>query len=252
MRFPVAPSSRACNQCSGMTAAAAQAPSESLTNSGGSPPAGWEKLRADPDVQFAPVTIPERPAPEPSWLAKQIDRFFEWLGKVLGPVGEWLAANWFWLKWALVVLAAAFLLVLLVRLFDPSLLRFGKRGPKVTPPVPEAWRPDETASQALLDDADRLAAEGRYDEATHLLLQRSVAQIAAARPDWVEPSSTARELAGLPALSAPARAAFGVMAARVEASLFALRALERADWEAARAAYAEFALARIEQRAIAA
>jgi D-alanyl-D-alanine carboxypeptidase (penicillin-binding protein 5/6) len=34
------------------------------------------------------------------------------------------------------------------------------------------------------------------------------------------------------------RDAFGVIATRVEASLFALRRLERADWEAARAAYA--------------
>ncbi|PKP64950.1 MAG: hypothetical protein CVT87_01935, partial [Alphaproteobacteria bacterium HGW-Alphaproteobacteria-9] len=82
-------------------------------------------------------------------------------------------------------------------------------------------------------------------EATHLLLLRSVGHIADARPDWVDPSSTARELAALPALPDAARTAFGVIAERVERSLFALRRLDRPDWEAARAAYAEFALARL-------
>ena len=47
MRFPVAPSSRACNQCSRMTAAAAPPPIE--------PPAGWQDLRGDP----APLFLPE-------------------------------------------------------------------------------------------------------------------------------------------------------------------------------------------------
>jgi len=233
-----------------MTAASATAPSESLTNSGGSLPTGWEKLRADPEVQFAPVTIPETPPPEPSWLSKQIDRLFEWLGDLLAPIGEALAGSWWWLKWGLVGAVALFVIVLLVRLYDPSLFRFRKRAPTDAMGEIEPWRPDAAASQALLDDADRLAAEGRFGEAAHLLLQRSVAHIAAARPDWVEPSSTARELASLPALPAPARDAFGVIAGRVEASLFALRALERTDWEAARAAYAQFALARIDQRVL--
>ncbi len=229
-----------------MTAAAAQSLSESPVESGGSPPAGWEHLRADPEVQFAPVTIPDRPPPEPSWLAKQIDKLFSWLGDLLAPIGQALAASWWWLQWVLLGLVALFVVVLLVRLYDPAFFRFGKRNKAAATADVEPWRPDAATSQALLDDADRLAAEGRYDEATHLLLQRSVAHIAATRPDWVEPSSTARELAGLPALPPPARAAFSVIAGRVEASLFALRALERSDWEAARAAYAEFALSRID------
>jgi hypothetical protein len=112
----------------------------------------------------------------------------------------------------------------------------------------EEWQPEHAATLALLEDADRLAAEGRFDEATRLLLQRSVGQMAAARPDWVEPSSTARELAALPALPEAARTAFRVIAEQVERSLFALRALERSDWEAARAAYADFALARLNVR----
>lgn len=59
-----------------------------------------------------------------------------------------------------------------------------------------------------------------------------VGQLLGARPELVEPSSTACELAALPALPNAARTAFRTIA-------------ERADWEAARAAYADFALARL-------
>ena len=104
-----------------------------------------------------------------------------------------------------------------------------------------AWQPETGAALTLLEEADRLAAEGRFEEATHLLLQRSVAQIASARPGWLEPSATAREIAMLPALPETARRAFAVIAERVERSLFALRRLSAEDWHVARAAYAEFA-----------
>jgi len=98
---------------------------------------------------------------------------------------------------------------------------------------------------ALLEDADRLAAQGLFAEATHLLLKRSVNHIAEARPDWLGPSITSREIAALPMLPERARSAFGAIATRVERSLFALRDLDRDDWTAARAAYADFALAEL-------
>lgn len=169
---------------------------------------------------------------------------FNWLGELFAPLGQLLGGSWWWLQWALLAVVAGFVLLMLVRMFGP-----GAAARQRTPAEPEAeWQPDRAATLALLEDADRLAAEGRFDEATRLLLQRSVGHIAAVRPDWVEPSSTARELAALPALPDAARGAFRVIAERVERSLFALRALDRPDWEAARAAYAEFALARINQR----
>lgn len=227
-----------------MTAAAATNSSESLTNSGGSPPAGWEALRADGNVQFAPVPIPEIPPREPSWFERMLGELFKFLADLMGPVGEALGASWWWLQWVLLALAVIVALVLLARLLGSGIGHRGKRAGLEA--AAEEWRPDTAASLALLEDADRLAAEGRFDDATHLLLQRSVGHISAVRPDWVEPSSTARELAALPALPDTARAAFRVMAERVERSLFALRALERADWEAARAAYAEFALVRLD------
>lgn len=234
-----------------MTAAATPTQSESPVNSGGSAPTGWAELRADGDVQFAPVTIPPTPPREPTWFDRLLDRIFEFFADLLGPVGSALADAWWWLKWVMVGAVVLFALVLLVRVLAPGFGQRGKRG-KAGAAAQDAWQPDQAATLALLEDADRLAADGRFDEATHLLLQRSVGHISAARPDWVEPSSTARELAALPALPDAARAAFGVIAERVERSLFALRALERADWEAARAAYAEFALARLNAKALAA
>ncbi len=227
-----------------MTAAATSSLSESLADSGGSPPAGWEALRADGNLQFAPVTIPEMPPRQPSWVERMLNDLFAFLADLLAPLGQAFGAAWWWLQWVLLGLVVVLALVLLVRLIGPGLGR-GKRRTQADAPE-EEWRPDAAASLALLEDADRLAAEGRFDDATHLLLQRSVGHIVAVRPDWVEPSSTARELAALPALPDGARAAFRVIAERVERSLFALRSLERADWEAARAAYAEFALTRLD------
>lgn len=194
----------------------------------------WESVRADETIQFAPVDIPER-APPPGWL----QAIFEFLANLFAPVGRALGMSWPVFKWVLLALAIALLGYLLWRLLAPALAGRSQAEKDRSDP---AWAPERAEALALLEDADRLAAEGRYDEATHLLLQRSVGQIAAARPGWVEPSSTARELAALAALPDAARQAFATIAERVERSLFALRSLGEDDWQAAREAYARFAL----------
>jgi hypothetical protein len=226
-----------------MTAPATPIPIESPDNSGVSSPTGWADVRNDGDLQFAPVAIPEVIPPEPNWFERMLIEVFRFLAELFAPLGQLFGASWWWLQWVLLAVAVGFALLMLVRMFGPGL-----RGNRQVAEAEAEWQPDRAATIALLEDADRLAAEGRFDEATRLLLQRSVGHIAAARPDWVDPSSTARELAALPALSDAARAAFRVISERVERSLFALRALDRPDWEAARAAYAEFALARLNQR----
>ena len=227
-----------------MTLPAATIPSESPTDSGASPPAGWADVRNDGDLQFSPVSIPDVPPRQPGWFEEMLISVFTFLGELFAPLGQLFGASWFWLQWVLLAAAVGFALLMLVRMFGPG----AAKRQSAAAEAEEEWQPDRAATLALLEDADRLAAEGRFDEATRLLLQRSVGHIAAARPDWVEPSSTARELASLPALPDAARAAFRVIAERVERSLFALRSLDRPDWEAARAAYAEFALARLNQR----
>ncbi|MEM8724339.1 MAG: hypothetical protein AAGE86_02350 [Pseudomonadota bacterium] len=217
--------------------------------SGSSAPEGWEELRDDPDIQFERVEIPEQPPREPNWFERMIQDVLEFLADLLAPVGRALGSSWPVLQWVLLGLLALFVLYLIYRLVDPGW--FSRNASNGESGEGEGWAPDQEESIALLEDADKLAAEGRFDEATHLLLKRSVTHIAAARPDWVEPSSTARELAALPALSDGARGAFRIIAERVERSLFALRSLDRSDWEAARSAYADFALSKIgESRAV--
>ncbi|MEL7198329.1 MAG: hypothetical protein AAGL10_08440 [Pseudomonadota bacterium] len=206
----------------------------------------WQDLRNDADIQFEQIEVPVVPPREPSAFERWLQSVFEWLADLFSPIGTLIANSWWFLQYALLALLIGFILYLIVRMYGP--LGRQDKG-EVADEVPE-WRPDRQESLALLEDADRLAAEGKFDEATHLLLKRSVGQIARARPDWVEPSSTARELAALKSLPDAARSAFGTIAERVERSLFALRSLDRVDWETARAAYAEFALAKIEGRMI--
>ena len=198
----------------------------------------WQAVRGDDSIQYAPLPEPEEPE-TPEWL----ERFLEWLGDVLSPVGEALATamgaiglSWPVLQWVLLALAVLGVGVLVFRFVQP----FRHRAPEPTR-QPE-WAPDRHAALDLIAEADRLAAEGRFDAATHLLLQRSVGQIAELRPDLLRPSSTAREIAALPVLSDAAREAFAAIATRVERSLFALRRLDQADGQAARAAYSRFAL----------
>lgn len=193
----------------------------------------WEAIRADEAIQFAPIEPPTR-SPPPDWLR----RLFEWLAELFEPLGRMLGVSWPVFKWVLLAAAIVLLAVLLWRLLSPA-LDLRRRSPA---PAEDEWLPARGEALALLEEADRLAAEGRFDEATHLLLQRSVSQIAAARPDWVEPSSTARELAALAGLPEAARSAFAAIAERVERSLFALRRLGAEDWQTAREAYAQFAL----------
>lgn len=192
----------------------------------------WEEVRAQAEIQFTPVELPETPQP-PGWW----ERFNDWLSELLAPLAEFLVRIWPVLYWVLIALAAVIILYAIVRLVAPDLVRLRKRRPAETD-----WTPTEQEALALLEDADALAAQGRYEEATHLLLQRSVGQIAEIRPDLIEPSSTAREIAGLAALPEQARNAFATISERVERSLFALRRLSAEDWQAARSAYADFAL----------
>lgn len=197
-------------------------------------------MRAASDIQFAPVApvAPPQPPVPPEWLL----RFGEWLQKVFGGLGDWAGIPWPVFEKILIglaVLGAAILLWAALRPLAARLLQ--PRAPSAEP----EWTPDRHQALTLLEDADRLAAEGRYDEATHLLLKRSVGQIAEARPDWLNPASTAREIAGILSLPAAARAAFATIAGRVERSRFALRPLVADDWQAARKAYADFALVAI-------
>ena len=197
--------------------------------------AAWAALRADSSIQFAPVPPPP-PQVTPDWLLA-IGRFLE---RLLRPLGELMGMDWRWLVWTLIALAGAGALWLGWTLVVAPWLARRRVKDDATG---EEWSTDRAAALALLEDADRLAAAGRYGEAAHLLLLRSVGQIGQVRPGLLSPASTAREIGGSRGLPERARHAFATIAQVVERSLFALRGAGEGDWKMARDAYAEFALA---------
>ena len=108
----------------------------------------------------------------------------------------------------------------------------------------EQWAPEAAPARSWLREADALAAEGRFAEAIHHLLFRSVEDIGRRRPRLVRPALTSRELAAAEAVPPAARDLFARIARLVEHSLFGGRPVGEPDWTEARTAYADFALPR--------
>jgi len=195
----------------------------------GPPPAGevaraHAEVLADRTLQFD-LAMPPPPEPPPAWL-KWLGDLLERIAK-LGPVFEIL----FWVAVAAVGLLILFLIARSLFGFE-----FGwKRKP--APEGDTAWRPDQAKARVLLEDADALAAQGRYGEAAHMLLLRGVADIIERRPRLIGPSLTSRDIAALTELPDQARPAFGLIAELVERSLFGGRDLGQQDWSQARLAY---------------
>lgn len=144
------------------------------------------------------------------------------------------------LFWAGVALGAAVLVWVIVRDL-PLVGRFRRR--KAEPVQSADWRPDAGAAQALLADADRLAAVGQFDEAIHLLLFRSIEDIGARRPEAVRAALTSRDIVEAAPLSDAGRAAFRRIADAVEGSFFGGRTLGREEFDRCRGQYQAFALA---------
>ena len=206
-------------------------------------------LKADPSIQFSLQPAPPPPEP-PRWLRD----LGEWLGEALRPVGrffDWLgsfmpdapyARIFLWAVLALAALALAATVYQRIRYGEWRLPR-RRRATSVEPgPEEETWAPEAAPARSWLREADALAAQGRYAEAVHHLLFRSIEDIGRRRPRLVQPALTSRELAAAEALPAPARSLFARIAGLVERSLFGGRAVEPGDWTAARAAYADLVL----------
>jgi len=143
--------------------------------------------------------------------------------------------------WAAVAAIVGFLLYLIVtRLIDA---KWPRRHGQEAADAGETWRPAAAEARELLGEADALAAAGRFSEAAHLLLFRSIEDIDEKRPDLVRPALTSRDICALEEIPAPPRSAFARIAMMVERSLFAQRPLGAGDWDDCRAAYQEFAFA---------
>ena len=180
------------------------------------------RLLADRAIQF---DLPRADVPEtPAWLVNLLE--------ALRP----LLSALFWIALAGFVL---FLLYLLARHMAGASWPWGRKE------LAEAadWRPEAGPARRLLEEADALAALGRFAEAARLLLFRSIEDIDGRQPDLVRPALTSRDIAALPAIPERPRSAFARIAMQVERSLFAARPLGPEDWRDCRAAYEEFAFA---------
>ena len=189
--------------------------------------AAHQALLREPGLQFEFEALP--PPPElPDWLLA----VFRFLGQ-LQPVFEIL----FWA-------AIAALISLILFFVARELLRhYRSRAPKGagTDDVVPDWRPPVARARALLSDADKLATEGRFAEAVHLLLFRSIEDIDTRRPHAVKPALTSRDILDLRALPAAARQALARLVGTVEWSFFGGRPVDAGDFSACRRAYEEFA-----------
>lgn len=177
-----------------------------------------------PEVDFEP------PKPPPRWLKA----IFDFLGN-LGPLFQFI------------FYAALFVVALgvLYFLFGEAIrVRFGKSGKgKVDNPddVLVDLRPDAHVAQSLLEEADGLAKQGKFAEAVHLLLFRSIDDIQQRLEGGVPRSLTAREIGGLRNLPERAKRALGPIIAIVEHSFFGGRDVDESGWKTARNSYEQFA-----------
>ncbi len=176
---------------------------------------------------------PSEPPPQtPEWLKslfEAIGTFFQWATPAAKP-----------LMW----IAAALLVLFFLYHFVPGFaqwvdnLRLRRRREEIDE-ADMVGRAEAGAARALLAEADALAAEGRFAEAVHLLLYRSVEDIEGRRPGLVRPAMTSRELAEASDLPMVARDAFSRIARAVEISLFGGRSIDADAWQQCRSAYAE-------------
>lgn len=114
------------------------------------------------------------------------------------------------------------------------------------PPIP-VYQPDAETARIVLEDSDTLAAQGRYAEAVHTLLFRSIQDIEDKRPHHVNTSLTSREISNLPILSQKARAGFSMISQLVEGSFFGKSDLNEDDYNASKSAYKSFAFEKIDK-----
>lgn len=202
----------------------------SAPNEVGAGTSGWDaslaaahaELLKDKTLQFQMQGAPKPPDP-PKWL-NFIPDFFE----AIGPVAKYLF-------WGVVVVTVLLIAWLILR--EVMGLRFSFRRKRADRVRPADWAPDREKAAVLLADADRLAAEGRYEEAAHLVLLRGVEDIRARRPGAVAPALTSREIAASESLPERARPAFAEIARIVERSLFGGGRLDEPAWRDCRSAY---------------
>lgn len=195
--------------------------------------AAQQQLMADPSLQFS---FGKAALPPVTHLPHWLEAFLNAIAKVLSAIAPVLG----WIFIGGLVLALATVLFFLLREFVRTRWpdTFKRKAPAAKP---APWRPEAAVARALLDEADKLAAEGRYGEAVRLILHRSIEEIEGRRPRLVRPAFTSREIGRLPDIPDNARATFVGIAGVVEKSFFGGEGLDAHGFAACRRAYEAFA-----------
>ncbi|WP_420144640.1 DUF4129 domain-containing protein [Sphingobium sp.] len=213
--------------------------------------AAHHALRTAGDIQFDMMPAPGR-QPPPAWLKA----LGEWLEKALAPLGSFI--NWIgsfmpqvpyariilWVMIAVLVMFILWIVIDRVRHGAWRLPHWRRRTVLSTQAAEDDWTPDAAPARAWLEEADALAGQGRYAEAVHHLLLRSVEDMARRRPLIVRPALTSRDLARADGIPSAPRRLFAEIAAAVERSLFGGRPIDADEWGRCRHAYTDFAQTR--------
>ena len=180
----------------------------------------------EPEVLNAEALEPSNPNP----ILRAIAAFFQAIGGVLG-----------YLLGAIILLA---ILAGLYMVFGESLTL--RRRQKETSAAPDIsvmpdLRPEQARARALLEDADALAAQGRFAEAVHMLLFRSIDDIQEKKSGLIGRSLTAREIGALSDLPVWIKDALAPIIRVVEQSFFGDQNVTETSWKDARKSYESFA-----------
>ena len=163
----------------------------------------------------------------------------DWL-QAIARLFELIAPFMAYIFWAGVIAVAG---LIAYAILSEIMRRLPGRAPSAPKPIdlpaPE-FHPAANRARALLEEADRLAREGRFDEAARVILHRSIEDMEQAFPSAIAPSMTSREISGLEYLSEKGRATFTGIAQAVERSLFGGRALSATQFAECREAYVSF------------
>jgi hypothetical protein len=154
---------------------------------------------------------------------------------------EWLSK---FILWAIIIGGGALLLFFLVSnapSFSKGLRDVQDRDKEPNPDsVGKAQR--DTGPEGLLEAADRLAGQGEYGEAIHLILLHALEGLRARREFSLRSSWTSREIMTGVSLTESARSALAFMVSAVEVSHFGGRLPSRTDYQTCRESHQRLTL----------
>jgi hypothetical protein len=155
------------------------------------------------------------------------------MGGALGGIAEILL----WMTVGVVVIMAVIWVV--------QALRYRQADEAVAEPGPGDEGAAARAAMVArpLGDAEALAAQGRFGEAIHALLLRTIEGLARSLPTGLPRSLTSREIIGRVPMPESARNALSGLVAAVELSYFGTSVPGAAEYQACRARFQEFAQA---------